>query len=45
MERLSSNKEGPSKMSKYEGNVGPFDGLTVNNAALLLIDRQVSFMH
>ena len=32
-------------MSKYQENVGPYDGLTANNALLLLIDRQVSFMH
>jgi nicotinamidase-related amidase len=31
-------------LSKYQENVGPSDGLTVNNAALLLIDHQVGLM-
>lgn len=31
-------------MSEYKENVGPYDGLTVNNAALLLIDHQVGLM-
>lgn len=31
-------------MSKYQENVGPYDGLTVSNAALLLIDHQVGLM-
>jgi hypothetical protein len=31
-------------MSKYKENVGPYDGFTVNNAALLLIDHQVGLM-
>jgi hypothetical protein len=31
-------------MSKYQENVGPYDGLTVKNAALLLIDHQVGLM-
>jgi hypothetical protein len=32
-------------MSKYQENVGPYDGLTANNTVLSLIDCQVSFMH
>ncbi len=31
-------------MSKYQENVGSYDGLTVKNAALLLIDHQVGLM-
>lgn len=31
-------------MSNYQENLGPYDGLTVNNAALLLIDHQVGLI-
>jgi nicotinamidase-related amidase len=31
-------------MSEYRENMGPYDGLTANNAALLLIDHRVGLM-
>jgi nicotinamidase-related amidase len=31
-------------MSKYQENIGPSDGLTTKNVALLLIDHQVGLM-